>query len=405
MKRTKLFVVGLLLLVIGWGFALRCVTGQAAARPREETIPVKNSKVRIAAVQARDRSVDWRIADAAEVLRHVDQTLSELEQLVHKAGAEKCDAVALPEDTLGLLKWEAAHPERLKDVLPAAVARMTERLGRAAAAHRMYLIVCNDAIAPDGTTRNTAILLGRDGRELGRYHKVNLPVTEQARTRGDRFPVFDTPDLGGVGMLICYDMVFPETTRCLALGGADVVFVPTMGGASFGEGDMDRAAFRTRAADNFLWLVVAKRNGGSMIISPRGKVVAEASGADGLAIADIEPFSGREAGDAFNTQQDMRSRLFRERVPAAYGILTDPHPPVLKKIPQTISTEEAIRIFQGALTVGEARFSEADRLQREGKTAEAVRIWEQLRAEYPHSWIDRVAGERLAQVRDKAKRK
>jgi hypothetical protein len=51
--------------------------------------------------------------------------------------------------------------------------------------------------------------------------------------------------------------------------------------------------------------------------------------------------------------------------------------------------------------VGEARFSEAEKLQREGKTAEAVRIWEQLRAEYPHSWIDRAAGERLAQLRSK----
>jgi predicted amidohydrolase len=404
MKSARLFAVSLLLLAaVGWSFAAARPVGRAVVQQREETIPVKRSPVRIATVQARDRSVDWKIADTAEVLRRVDQTLSELEPLIHQAGAGKCDAMAFPEDTLGLLKWEAAHPDKLKEVLPVAVARMTERLGRAAAAHRMYLVVCNDTIEPDGRTHNTAFLLGRDGRELGRYHKVNLPVTEQARTRGDGFPVFDTPDLGGVGMLICYDMVFPETTRCLALGGADVVFVPTMGGASFGEGDMDRAAFRTRAADNFLWLVVARRGGGSMIISPRGKVVAEASGPDGLAIADIEPFSGREAGDAFNSQQDMRSRLFRERVPAAYGILTAPHPPVLNKVPETIRSEDAIRIFQGALTVGEARFGEADRLQREGKTAEAVRIWEQLRAEYPRSWIDRVAGERLAQIRSKEK--
>jgi predicted amidohydrolase len=403
MRTTKLLTVGFLLAILGGSAGVAPVAAQGVARAREETIPVKNSKVRVAAVQTRDRSVDWRITEAAAVLRHVDQTLSELEQLVHKAGAEKCDAVAFPEDTLGLLKWEAAHPERLKEVLPVAVARMLERLGRAAATHRMYLIVCNDAIEADGKARNTAFLIGRDGREVGRYHKVNLPVTEQARTPGDRFPVFDTPDLGGVGMLICYDMVFPEASRCLALGGADVLFVPTLGGASFAEGDMDHAAFRTRAADNFLWLVVAKRGGGTIIVSPRGKVVAEAKGPDGLAIADIEPFAGREAGDAFNTQRDMRSRLFRERVPTAYGILTDPHPPVLKKIPQTIRPEDAIRIFHGALTVGEARFSEADRLHREGKTAEAVRIWEQLRAEYPNSWIDRVAGQRLAQIRGTAK--
>src|SRR5262249_59283222 len=167
----------------------------------------------------------------------------------------------------------------------------------------------------------------------GRYHKVNLPLPEQSHARGNRFPVFDTPDLGTVGMLSCYDMVFPEATRCLALAGADVVVVPTMGGAAIGDDDISLAAFRTRAVDNAIYLVVATRGQGSMIISPQGRVIAEAKEADGLAIADVDPSGGREGGDAFNTQQDVRGRLFRERVPEAYGILADPNPPVLAKVP------------------------------------------------------------------------
>ena len=65
---------------------------------------------------------------------------------------------------------------------------MLDRLGKAAADHRMYLVVCNDAIEPDGRAYNTAFLLGRDGREIGRYHKVNLPLTEQGRARGRDVP-------------------------------------------------------------------------------------------------------------------------------------------------------------------------------------------------------------------------
>jgi hypothetical protein len=64
---------------------------------------------------------------------------------------------------------------------------------------------------------------------------------------------------------------------------------------------------------------------------------------------------------------------------------------------------EAIRIFQGALTVGEQRFADADALQRAGQTAEARRAFEQLKAEYPDSWIDRGASQRLAQLREQAK--
>ena len=60
-----------------------------------------------------------------------------------------------------------------------------------------------------------------------------------------------------------------------------------------------------------------------MIISPKGTVIAQSKEADGFDIADIDPAGGREGGDAFNMQRDMRGRLFRERVPEAYGILTN----------------------------------------------------------------------------------
>src|SRR5207247_2973688 len=101
----------------------------------------------------------------SEALVRVERSLAELEQLVHRAGEEGCDALALPEDTIGLGHWEAANAAALKELLPAAVARMLERLGRAAAAHRMYLVCCCDTVEPDGTLHNTAFILGRDGQE------------------------------------------------------------------------------------------------------------------------------------------------------------------------------------------------------------------------------------------------
>ena len=286
---------------------------------------------------------------------------------------------------------------------PRRCARMLDRLGRAAAEHRMNLVLCSDVVEPDGRSYNTAFLLGRDGREIGRYRKVNLPLGEQARTRGDSFPVFPTPNLGSVGMLICYDMVFPEAARCLALRGADVIMHPTLGGAAFGDDDISLAAFRTRAAENLVYLVVARRSQGSMIISPRGKVLATADGPDALAIAEIDPAGGREGGDAFNTQTDLRGRIFRERVPGAYGLLTDPQPPVLAKVPSNVTRDQAIRITATVLTTGEQRFNEAAALAREGKTEEAIRLFEQLCEECPTSWIDRLGRERLKALRKLSK--
>jgi predicted amidohydrolase len=353
--------------------------------------------MRIGTTQPRSRLIDYRL-DGAEALFRVDRSLAELEQIVQRAGQEGCDALALPEDTLGLGHWEAAHAATLKELLPAAVALMLERLGRAAAAHRMYLVCCNDTVEADGALRNTAFFLGRDGREIGRYHKVNMPIHELHKQRGDGFPVFRTPDLGGVGLLICYDMLFPEASRCLALGGADLIFHPTLGGAAIGEEEISRAAFRTRAVENFVYLVVSQRGGGSMILSPQGKVLVEGQGPDDIAIAEIDPFGGREGGDAMNWQEDMRARLFRERSPAAYGILTDPCPPVLAMVPETISVEEAVRVGALTLTTGEARFKAAEALLRERRREEAIHAFKCLCAEFPQTWIDRVSRERLGKV-------
>jgi predicted amidohydrolase len=343
--------------------------------------------------------VDWRLKPA-EALAHVEKTLGELERLVHRAGEAGCDVLALPEDTLGLLHWEMGNIPLVAEVLPKAVPQMLQRLGKAAASHNMYLVCSSDIAEPDGSYRNAAFLLGRDGREIGRYHKVNLPIHESGRTPGNTFPVFKTQDLGWVGMLICYDMVMPEATRSLALNGADIVFLPTMGGAAFGDADLNRAAFRTRAVDNFVYVVVAKRGGGAMVISPKGKILAEGKRGDDIAIADIDPFGGRDAADALNSQKDMRARLFRERNPAAYGILTDPNPPVLERLPAAISAEDAIRIGAKTLTIGNERFSEAQQLLKQGKTAEAKAAFERLRAEFPYTWIDRAAGAALEKMQE-----
>jgi predicted amidohydrolase len=374
--------------------------GQPHLRPAADTERVSargKQMVRIGTAQPRSRLIDWHLAPAA-ALEQVDRSLADLGDIVERAADRQCDVIALPEDTLGLGHWEAGNKAELGQVLPEAVHRMLERLGRAAAAHRMYLVCCNDTVEPDGSVHNTSFFLGRDGKLIGRYWKVNMPIHELDRKRGDQFPVFETPDLGGVGMLICYDMVFPEAARCLTLGGADIIFHPTLGGAAIGDEEISRAAFRTRAVENFVYLVVSQRGSGAMIVSPQGKILAEGHGPDDVAIADLDPRGGREGGDAMNSQQDMRARLFRERSPAAFGMLVDPNPPVLAKVPETMSVKDAVRISAATLTTGDARFREAEALLREEKTAAAIRAFEKLRMDFPQTWVDRAAQERLGKL-------
>src|SRR6266704_2538213 len=385
---------------LGWLATLLFISPIALAEP---SVPSTNT-VRVAAAQAARRIIDFHLRPD-EALTAVDKNLAELESIVNGAGEAKCDALVLPEDTPGLLNWVGANETLVKEVLPKAVKRMLERLGSAAARHHMYLVVCSDCSEGDGGTYNTAFLLGRDGKEIGRYHKV-CPTWGEAgvRRRGGSFPVFPTPDLGTAGMLICYDLVVPETARCLALAGADIIFFPTMGGAAIGDDDIGVQALRVRAAENFIWLVVAQRGSGAMIISPQGKIVATAEGPDGLAIADIDPHGQREGGDALNWQRDMRARLFRERNPGAFRILTDTNPPVIAKVPIDLTQQEAGRIMARALTVGEDEYKQANGLIGSGKTDEAISAFERLRKEYPATWIDPRSEERLAKLQGVSKK-
>jgi len=388
--RTRLGFVATLLLV-----------SHAVANAGEPAAASTNT-VRIAAAQAARRVIDFHLKPD-NALAEVDKNIAALERIVDRAGEAKCDALVLPEDTLGLLNWIGANEGLSNEVLPQAVDRMLRRLGSAAARHHMYLVVCSDFVERDGATYNTAFLLGRDGQEIGRYHKV-CPTWSEAglRQRGSSFPVFPTRDLGTTGLLICYDLVVPETARCLALAGADIIFFPTMGGAAIGDDDIGVQALRVRAAENFIWLVVAQRGSGAMIISPQGKIVAKAEGPDGLAIADIDPRGQREGGDAFSWQRDMRARLFRERNTEAFRILTDPHPPVLDKAPIDLTSQEAGRIMARALTVGEEEFNQANQLLKQGKNSEAITAFERLRKDYRSTWIDRVSEQRLVDLQSAA---
>ncbi|PKY03772.1 carbon-nitrogen hydrolase [Aspergillus campestris IBT 28561] len=82
---------------------------------------------------------------------------------------------------------------------------------------------------------NKAYFIGPDGSILGSYIKRNLWISERgfispppaSEAAGPaRYPVFDTP-IGRVGMLVCWDLAFPEAFRALIAAGAEIVVVPT----------------------------------------------------------------------------------------------------------------------------------------------------------------------------------
>ena len=85
--------------------------------------------------------------------------------------------------------------------------------------------------AGGGHLYSSAVCVSGDG-VLGRQRKVHLPPGERFAFRaGDGFAAFDTP-VGRIGMLLCYDKLFPEAARALALDGAEIVVLASPPGPS-----------------------------------------------------------------------------------------------------------------------------------------------------------------------------
>ena len=79
----------------------------------------------------------------------------------------------------------------------------------------------------DGRLYNTTYYIDRTGQIKGRYRKVNLWHPERAYiTPGDEFVVFDT-SYGRAGLIICWDLIFPEAFRAMLVQGIELVFCPS----------------------------------------------------------------------------------------------------------------------------------------------------------------------------------
>ncbi|WP_327292125.1 carbon-nitrogen hydrolase family protein [Streptomyces sp. NBC_01198] len=167
---------------------------------------------------------------------------------------------------------------------------------------------------------NTARLTGPDGATLAAYRKTHLYGDQEraAFTPGDRLVV--QADLDGVriGLLICYDVEFPEAVRAHALAGTELLAVPTalMRPYEF----VPRVLVPARAYENGLHIAYANRCGPegdhdfaglSCLAGPDGEIRARAGSGPELLIAEVDPARNADARAATPYLTDRRPDLYR----------------------------------------------------------------------------------------------
>jgi omega-amidase len=190
----------------------------------------------------------------------------------------------------------------------------------AAMAREFGLYLCGSLLERhEGGVSNTAVLYAPDGSLLGAYRKVHLfRLMNEPRylAPGDRAVLCSTP-WGPVGLIICYDLRFPELSRALAVAGAHLLLVPAQWPVRRLEAWLLLA--RARAVENELFVAACNRAGAdgdavfpgrSMVVDPWGRALVEGDDREGLLVA---------RADLREIQKARRYlTVFEDRRPEAY---------------------------------------------------------------------------------------
>jgi len=265
--------------------------------------------MRISAIQ-----MDMRLSDPA-------YNFDRAETLIRAAAGGSPDVILLPET------WNTGFfpKEDLPSCCDRDGAEVRRRIGALAREYGVNIVAGSVSNRRSDGIYNTAFVFDRSGACIAHYDKTHLftPSGEhEYYRRGERLCTF-LLDGRKCGLIICYDLRFPELVRTLALAGIDLLFLPaqwpairryhweTLVAARAIENQIFVAACNSCAADT-------KCGGSSRILDPWGEVLAAADDRETVITAEPDFSVIEKIRSSINVYRDRRPQLYDvQRVSAA----------------------------------------------------------------------------------------
>ena len=195
--------------------------------------------------------------------------------------------------------------------------------------YHVYLIAGSmPEVDEQGKVFNTSYIFDRDGKQIGKHRKAHLFDIQvkggqhfkesDTLTPGDRATVFET-EFGKMGVMICYDIRFPEFARKMTLEGAKMIFVPAAFNMTTGPAHWE-LTFRARALDNQIYMIgcAPARDtqagyiswGHSIVTDPWGRVVTQLDEKEGILIQKIDLCQEEEIRQQLPLLKHRRESLY-----------------------------------------------------------------------------------------------
>ena len=251
-------------------------------------------------------------------LGDVAHNLGRMKEQIRRASAAGAELIIFPE--LFLTGYQLG-PQAMMGVAEERNGPSFQELAAAAREANIAVIygypeVDRSAGSEDLVYYNSAQLIDRDGKSLANYHKVHLWIDkykyEAVFTPGKEFA--EVVECCGVkiGLLICYDIEFPEAARVLALRGAQLIAVPTASSFEFEYRNITTRIVPARAMENRIHVAYVNHTGGnlcgtSVCCNRAGDYSLLAGAEEGLLLAPINLESS-----VFSYLKDRRPELYKE---------------------------------------------------------------------------------------------
>ncbi len=234
-------------------------------------------------------------ADKMENLKTVERKLAELKD-------EHVDFIMLPEMFCCPYRTECFPPYAEEEGGP-----IWQALSVLARKYNVYLIGGSmPERGADGNVYNTTYIFDRNGEQIGKHRKTHLFDIDiqggqsfresDTLTAGNTDCVFDT-EFGRMGVMICFDIRFPEMARLTVNDGAQVIFIPAAFNMTTGPAHWE-LSFRARALDNQVYMLgcAPMRDpssgytswGHSILVNPWGEVLTQLDEKEGVLMGEID---------------------------------------------------------------------------------------------------------------------
>ncbi|WP_125143042.1 carbon-nitrogen hydrolase family protein [Clostridium transplantifaecale] len=229
------------------------------------------------------------------ILGDKQANLEKAETLIRNAAKQGAGMVCLPE--CFNTGYSAGGIRQMAEWAEPPEGNTVRRMQELAEELKIYLIAPLLLTTGPGICENSALLINDDGTLAGSYSKTHTIGDEKIYfRRGSRYPVFQTK-YGKIGLLICYDMAFPEPARLLALQNAELILFPSAWRDRLNYRLMWENNLISRALDNVIFTAGINRagvvdgvyfSGQSMVVDPRGSILQKADTGETVMIQEID---------------------------------------------------------------------------------------------------------------------